>query len=59
MKKIYITLTTVFFLLTSLQVFAQAAPPASTPIDGGLGLLLAGGVGYGVKKLIDHRRKQQ
>jgi hypothetical protein len=28
----------------------------SAPIDGGLGLLLAAGVGYGVKKLRDYKR---
>ena len=31
--------------------FAQGPPdPADTPIDGGLSLLLAAGIGYGVKK---------
>jgi hypothetical protein len=29
------------------------------PIDGGLSLLLAAGVGYGVKKIRDHRKKQR
>lgn len=43
-------------LLMVTTAFAQGAPPA-TPIDGGLGLLLAGGAAYGVKKLRDHRRK--
>lgn len=43
------------FLLTALAVYAQPAPPA-TPIDGGLGLLLAGGAAYGLKKLKDHRK---
>jgi hypothetical protein len=35
-----------------LLSMAQAGPycPPSAPIDGGLGLLLAAGVGYGVKK---------
>jgi len=31
--------------------FAQGAPPA-TPIDGGLSLLLAGGLAYGLKKIV-------
>lgn len=32
-------------------VFAQPGPPPGTPIDGGLGLLLAAGGLYGYKKL--------
>ena len=38
--------------------FAQGPPiPDDTPIDGGVGLLLAAGVGYGVKKYRDSRKK--
>ena len=35
------------------------ADPSDTyvPLDGGLSLLLAAGVGYGAKKLIQHRDK--
>ena len=43
-------------------VQAQACDPADTtcvPIDGGLSLLLAAGVGYGVKKIRDSRKKKQ
>ncbi len=29
------------------------------PIDGGLSLLLAAGVGYGAKKYRDHKKKQR
>ena len=36
---------------------AQPPPPDDTPIDGGLTLLLAAGVGYGVKKYRDGRKK--
>ncbi len=37
---------------------AQGAPdPNDVPIDGGLSVLLAAGVGYGVKKYRDGRRK--
>ena len=46
---------TALMLLTTMTVFAQPAPPA-TPIDGGLGLLLAGGVAYGAKKLLGKRK---
>lgn len=48
--KIQLTIIGVFFV-----VFAWAQPPAppATPIDGGLGILLAGGAAYGLKKLRD------
>ncbi len=48
-------LFTVFFLLCFVS-FAQPPGPPATPIDGGLGLLLAGGVAYGLKKLKDARK---
>jgi hypothetical protein len=34
-------------------------PDPDVPIDGGLSLLLAAGVGYGVKKIRDSRKKKQ
>ena len=38
--------------------FAQGPPdPDDTPIDGGLAILLAAGVGYGIKKYRDGRKK--
>ena len=37
-------------LLMVFTASAQPAPPA-TPIDGGLGFLIAGGVLYGVSKI--------
>jgi len=41
---------------------AQAPPDPGgdpdVPVDGGLSLLLAAGVGYGVKKIHDHRKKK-
>ncbi len=52
----------VFILLPSL-VMAQppdgGGDPDAVPIDGGLSMLLAAGVGYGVKKIRDHRKKQR
>jgi hypothetical protein len=48
MKKIYLTLGCLFcfgFL------YAQPTPPAPIPIDGGVSLLLAAGVGYGLKRM--------
>jgi len=51
----------VVMILPSL-LMAQPAPPDDpndtfVPIDGGIALLLAAGVGYGAKKLIEHRDK--
>lgn len=45
-------------LSISAPVLAQGAPPA-TPIDGGLSLLLAAGGAYGVKKIVDAKKKRQ
>ncbi|MFT5916598.1 MAG: hypothetical protein ACJAWV_000006 [Flammeovirgaceae bacterium] len=39
------------FTFINFQVFAQPTPPAPIPIDGGIGLLVASGVGYGVSRL--------
>ncbi|MEP0367512.1 MAG: hypothetical protein ABJN36_06825 [Cyclobacteriaceae bacterium] len=44
------TLIIVLFLLSNIALAQPPAPPA-TPIDGGLGLLLAAGVAFGIKKL--------
>ncbi len=45
-----------FIVLFSISGLLHAQPPNngdpdSAPIDGGLSLLIAGGVGYGVKKI--------
>lgn len=53
-------------LFTFLPALAEAQPgpgcdpaidPACVPIDGGLSLLIAAGIGYGVKKVRDSRKK--
>jgi len=52
------------FLLT-LPAFSQGpggdpgGDPDLIPIDGGLGFLLAAGVGYGAKKARDLRKKKE
>ena len=40
---------------------AQIDPPPNpdAPIDGGVSILIAAGVGYGVKKVRDGRRKKK
>lgn len=60
MKNIFLKFgySLVLILAISAPVLAQGAPPA-TPIDGGLSLLLAAGGAYGVKKVIDARKKHQ
>ncbi|MDB5222830.1 MAG: hypothetical protein JWN83_1497 [Chitinophagaceae bacterium] len=35
-----------------------AVDPACVPIDGGLSFLIAAGVGYGIKKVRDSRKKK-
>jgi hypothetical protein len=47
----------VFFIFCTLTVSAQPPTPPSAPIDGGLSLLLAGGIGYGIKKMGERRKK--
>ena len=57
-KLINIALLVFCFLILALPVIAQPTPPSDAPIDGGLSLLIAGGVGYGVKKIKQKRLKQ-
>ena len=54
-KIIHITLLIACFLIPVLPLMAQPTTP-SAPIDGGLSLLIAGGVGYGVKKIREKRK---
>ena len=55
MKKFKVLLSFTFISSTTL-LLAQGAPPA-TPIDGGLSILMAAAGAYGIKKVIDARRK--
>ena len=59
MNNLFKILLTICAVFTVGVAFAQgpSGPPA-TPIDGGLGLLLAGGVAYGAKKLRDRKIKK-
>jgi len=61
MLKTYITLLIVAgMLMFSSDAYAQVPggppPPPDTPIDGGIGILLALGVGYGIKKIKDKKQ---
>ena len=58
--KIQITTTLLLIVVSILPFFAMAQDPGGgpdVPIDGGLGLLLAAGVAYGVKKYRDGKKK--
>jgi hypothetical protein len=62
--KLRITSIVMLLVFCILPTLVHAQPPdpggdPGVPIDGGLSLLLAAGVGYGVKKIRDHRRKQK
>ena len=64
--KSFLLLSVLMIILTLLPtlVHAQITDPGcdpldpACPIDGGLSLLLAAGVGYGIKKVRDTRKKQ-
>ncbi len=58
LKKYSLLIVVVVLVLVSSTVVAQVTPPGGhvpppdgLPIDGGLGVLLALGIGYAVKKL--------
>ncbi len=63
MKKIFNIQTLVILIIIFLPSLSHAQPsnvpgnPDSAPIDGGLSLLIAGGVGYGVKRIREKRKK--
>lgn len=69
MKKIVLKIWTItarvipMVMLVVIPMVVMAQPPEpegdpDVPIDGGVTLLVAAGVGYGVKKLRDRKAKQ-
>lgn len=58
MKNILQLAFAVGFIASAHVLLAQPSMPSapSIPIDGGLSALIAGGVGYGVKKMRDRKR---
>lgn len=54
--QLLVTLMVVVVSFTPFLAMAQGTDP-DAPIDGGLSLLIAAGVGYGVKKVRDSRKK--
>lgn len=58
MKSSYKILLTIIICLVTTVAFAQGPPgPPATPIDGGLSILLAGGIAYGAKKIRDYKKR--
>ena len=53
-----IALVAIFFLIPS-YTFAQGGDPEAVPIDGGLSLLIAAGVGYGIKKAYHYNKQNR
>lgn len=57
-RVIYRLLIMICCISVPLITLAQGPPdPEDVPVDGGLCLLLAAGVGYGIKKYRDGRKK--
>lgn len=59
----WVLISVVFFISFSLLPHEAKSQPdpggdVDAPIDGGLGLLVAAGVGYGIKKWRDDRQKK-
>lgn len=56
-REIYLTLLVLLCMAIPMVTLAQGPPdPEDTPIDGGLGLLIAAGAAYGVKKYRDGKK---
>ncbi len=53
--------TAAIFIFSATLAMAQPLPPddADVPIDGGISLLAAAGLAYGVKKYRDHHLNQK
>jgi len=58
----YITIMILLVIMIGLPMLVHAQPDPGdnpdAPIDGGLSLLVAAGVGYGVKKVREGRKKR-
>ena len=64
MKNMKFNLTTLLFIFIGVVIFLPVMgqppvgpPPSSTPIDGGLSLVLGSCAIYGAKKIKDSRKK--
>ena len=60
-KAVLLSVVLVVMICLPSLVHAQSLPDpgnADAPIDGGVSILIAAGVGYGVKKVKAHRKKK-
>jgi hypothetical protein len=63
-KAIFRIVCTLIIIMAITAIKAHAQPtdpgndPDNAPIDGGLSLLIAGGVGYGIKRAKEKRNKE-
>ena len=64
-RKWFLILTVLFVVMSVLPVTIQAQPndpvditDPDAPIDGGVGLLVAAGIGYGIKRVRDNQKKK-
>ena len=63
-KIITVVVLLIFFMLPMFLLAQNDPPPGGggspdSPIDGGLSLLIAAGIGYGAKKVHDNKKKKQ
>ncbi|MFM6926665.1 MAG: PID-CTERM protein-sorting domain-containing protein [Ferruginibacter sp.] len=59
-RELYTLLIMLLCMALPMITLAQGPPdPQDTPVDGGLGLLLAAGAAYGVKKYREGRKQQE
>ncbi|MDE3235823.1 MAG: hypothetical protein KGO81_07705 [Bacteroidota bacterium] len=62
-KQYIVRMLLAFSILTTTAIAANAQidgwtdTPSDAPIDGGLSILIAGGIGYGVKKMREKKMK--
>ena len=64
MQKLFTAQTLLMMVVLLMPALLQAqdgtpGDPDSAPIDGGLSLLVAGGIAYGAKKIRDKRRAEK
>jgi len=60
MKNTFSLLSLIFTAcLVSIPAMAQLDPPPGIPLDGGASLLVAAGIGFGIKKYVDYRKQQK
>ncbi|MEO6328978.1 MAG: hypothetical protein ABIO55_08600 [Ginsengibacter sp.] len=57
---LFLSLLIVIFFCFPYLAHAQPDPATDpdAPIDGGVGILIAAGIGYGLKKMRDEKRKK-